>query len=188
MRGAGKGGLMDTRNRDRCCRRRNRMQSRVLRIALTLAALAPGLGCADSFTAFESEPVRPLALSADGRHLYAVNTPDNRVEVFEIGDSGFAHVASIPVGMEPIAVVARGNEEAWVVNHLSDSVSIVSIAPSAPPGVARTLFVGDEPRDIQFAGPGASRAFITCANRNVPRKPASSERAADIWVFDANNL
>jgi hypothetical protein len=31
-----------------------------------------------SFTLFESGQVRPLALSPDGSHLFAVNTPDNR--------------------------------------------------------------------------------------------------------------
>ena len=39
-----------------------------------------------------------------------------------------------------------------------------------PPRVVRTLLVGDEPRDIVFAGPGGNRAFITTARRgqNVP--------------------
>ncbi|HSK04525.1 MAG TPA: hypothetical protein VK932_24890, partial [Kofleriaceae bacterium] len=31
-----------------------------------------------SFTTFESGQVRPLALSPDGKLLFAVNTPDNR--------------------------------------------------------------------------------------------------------------
>ncbi|HSY39828.1 MAG TPA: hypothetical protein VLA79_09875, partial [Polyangia bacterium] len=35
----------------------------------------------DAFVEFESGQVRPLALSADGRYLYAANTPDNRVEI-----------------------------------------------------------------------------------------------------------
>ena len=60
-----------------------------------------------------------------------------------------------------------------MVNHLSDSVSIVDVA-AAPPRVVRTLLVGDEPRDIVFAGPGGNRAFITTARRgqNLPA-PAS---------------
>src|SRR5215471_2241889 len=39
---------------------------------------------AASFTLFESGQVRPLALSPDGRHLFATNTPDNRLEMFRI--------------------------------------------------------------------------------------------------------
>ena len=38
--------------------------------------------------------------------------------------------------MEPVAVAARSNTEVWVVNHLSDSVSIVDLAASPPRVVA----------------------------------------------------
>ncbi len=45
--------------------------------------------------------------------------------------------------------------EVWVVNHLSDSVSVVELSSAAAAArVVRTLLVGDEPRDIVFAGPG----------------------------------
>ena len=142
---------------------------------------------------FESGHVRPLATSPDGRHLFAVNTPDNRLEVFTIAPHGLDPVASIPVGLEPVAVAARTNDEVWVVNHLSDSVSIVALDPSAQSGrVVRTLHVGDEPRDIVFAGPGAARAFITTAHRgqNTGRDPQLTTPGvgrADVWVFDAND-
>ena len=39
---------------------------------------------AAAFTAFESGHVRPLALSASGDRLFAVNTPDNHLEIFDI--------------------------------------------------------------------------------------------------------
>ena len=99
---------------------------------------------------------------------------------------------SVPVGMEPVAVGVRSNAEVWVVNHLSDSVSIVSLA-SSPPRVVRTLLVGDEPRDIVFAGPARTRAFVTCAHRgqNVPFDPQLQTPGvgrADVWVFDATDL
>ena len=48
---------------------------------------------------FESGPVRPLALSSDGGQLYAVNTPDARIEVFAVGDRGLTHLYDIPVGL-----------------------------------------------------------------------------------------
>ena len=35
------------------------------------------------FTNFETEPVRPLVLSADGRYLNALNTADDRLEIFD---------------------------------------------------------------------------------------------------------
>jgi DNA-binding beta-propeller fold protein YncE len=80
-----------------------------------------------SFTLFESGQVRPLALSPDGTHLFAINTPDNRIEVFRVRKRGLTHVDSVPVGLEPVAVAARSNTEVWVVNHLSDSVSIIDV-------------------------------------------------------------
>ena len=88
----------------------------------------------------------------------------------------------------------------WVVNHLSDSVSIVDVA-SSPPRVKRTLLVGDEPRDIVFAGL-PRRAFISTAHRGQQRTHSSLAGVtgagdpqlttegigrADVWVFDAAN-
>jgi DNA-binding beta-propeller fold protein YncE len=155
-----------------------------------------------AYTLFESGQVRPLALSPDGTHLFAVNTPDNRLEVLNVGAGGVAKVASVPVGLEPVAVAARSNTEVWVVNHLSDSVSIVDVS-AFPPRIKRTLLVGDEPSDIVFAGTGGNRAFITTAHRGQQRTDPSIAAVpgagdpqlttagvgrADVWVFDATNL
>ncbi|GIW41769.1 MAG: hypothetical protein KatS3mg076_2346 [Candidatus Binatia bacterium] len=140
--------------------------------------------------------MRPLALSPDGSRLFALNTPDGHLEIFSIGPDGeLSREASVPVGLEPIAVAARSDSEVWVVNHLSDSVSIVDVA-SSPPRVVRTLWVGDEPRDIVFAGPGHSRAFVTTAHRGQNHPDPATIRAdltksgigrADVWVFDADD-
>src|SRR5678810_306883 len=109
---------------------------------------------------------------------------------------------SIPVGLEPVAVAALSEDEVWVVNHVSDSVSIVRIGHNAAEGkadngrvgyVARTLLVGDEPRDIVFAGRSRNRAFVTTAHRgqNVPYDPQLTTPGlgrADVWVFDVDRL
>jgi DNA-binding beta-propeller fold protein YncE len=144
-----------------------------------------------AFTAFESGHVRGLALSADGSRLYAVNTPDNRLEIFEVSDAGLLHLSSVPVGLEPVAVAVRGANEVWVVNQLSDDVSIVSTAGT--PRVLRTLLVGDEPSDVVFAGPGGNRAFVTAARRGQNSPIAASNLTpgigrALVFVFDANAL
>src|SRR5262245_17983057 len=157
--------------------------------AAALALLATAGGARAAFVTFESGQVRPLALSPDGARLFAVNTPDARLEIFDVTDGGLTHRESVPVGLEPVAVAARSNEEGWVVNHLSDSVSVVQLgAPAAR--VVRTLLVGDEPRDIVFAGPARQRAFITTAHRgqNSPIDPQLTTPGvgrADVWVFDA---
>ena len=152
-----------------------------------------------SFVTFESGHVRPIALSPDGSKLFAVNTPDNTLEIFDVSGSGLTWTAAVTVGMEPVAVAPRTNTEVWVVNHLSDSVSIVDLS-GAVPTVSRTLLVGDEPRDIVFA---AGRAFISTAHRGQhrlhssisgvwsggnpadPRFTTAGIDRADVWVFSA---
>jgi sugar lactone lactonase YvrE len=168
--------------------------SPALVVALLAFAAPPSARAQTSFINFESGQVRPLALSPDGSRLFAVNTPDNRLEIFAVGTGGLTHAGSVPVGLEPVAVAARTNAEVWVVNHLSDSISIVDVG-SSPPRVVRTLLVGDEPRDIVFAGPGGNRAFVTTAHRgqNTSINHAvdlitAGQGRADVWVFDALNL
>lgn len=153
-----------------------------------------------SFVEFESGHVRPIATSPDGTRLFAVNTPNGTLEIFNITPGGLTFQTRVPVGMEPVALAARSNNEVWVVNHLSDSVSVVTL--TGIPHVTRTLLVGDEPRDIVFAGTGG-RAFITTAHRGQHRTDPSissvqgagdpkfttpSVPRADVWVFDPANL
>jgi hypothetical protein len=156
------------------------------------------------YTLFESLQVRPLALSANRKRLFALNTPDNRLEIFKLnsGKNSLKPWKSVAVGLEPIALAVRGDDEVWVVNHLSDSISVVRLqdcndddADDASGGarVVRTLLVGDEPRDIVFAGPDKKLAFISAAHRgqNVGQDPQLLDPTvgrADVWVFDADNL
>ena len=146
-----------------------------------------------SYTLFESGQVRPLALSPDKSYLYAVNTPDNRLEIFQVTKKGLRRRGSVVVGLEPVAVMARSNSEVWVVNHVSDSISIIDVRYPARAKVIKTLLVGDEPRDIVFAGRNKTRAFITTAHRgqNSPINPQFTTPGvgrADVWVFNAANL
>ena len=169
-----------------------RSQNALLFTAATLACLTLGsqAEAAQSYTLFESGQVRPLALSPNRNLLFAANTPDGRLEIFYVTPGGLEHISSVSVGLEPVAVAARSNGEVWVVNHLSDSVSVVDVSFPLRPRVVRTLLVGDEPRDIVFGGPGRSRAFITAAHRgqNAPFDPQLTTPGvgrADVWVFNA---
>ena len=179
------------------------LRSLVLCVGVGLGLSAPPASAAPSFIEFESGPVRPLALSPDGSRLVATNTPDNRLEIFNVTADGLQGTGAVSVGLEPVAVAFRNANEVWVVNHLSDSVSIVRLDGAAP-RVIRTLLLGDEPRDIVFAGTnGRVRAFVTTAHRGQRRRdPAlaavpgagdpylTSPRVgrADVWVFDAAKL
>jgi DNA-binding beta-propeller fold protein YncE/mono/diheme cytochrome c family protein len=176
-------------------RRRHRHGIRLVLLVGALAgmSLLPSLARAQgSFVNFETGQVRPLALSADGTRLFAVNTPDNRLEIFTVSGSGLTHTGSVEVGLEPVAVAARSSSEVWVVNHLSDSISIVDVA-ATPPHVVRTLLTCDEPRDLVFAGTGSNRAFVTTARRgqNCPVAANLTTEGigrAVVQVFDATNL
>ena len=170
-------------------------------LALLLMSLLTGASAAaaPSFVAFESGPVRPIAMSPDRTRLFVANTPNNTLDVFNITASGLVLSARVPVGLEPVAVAALNDTEVWTVNLLSDSVSVVSL--TGTPRVTRTLLVGDEPRDIVFAG-SPVRAFITSAHRGQHRTDPSIADVpgagdpqfttpgigrADVWVFDPAN-
>lgn len=146
-----------------------------------------------SVTVFESGPVRPIALSADGQRLYVANAPAGCLEIYAVEGDDLRLLSSVSVGLEPVAVAERNSTEVWVVNHLSDSVSVVRL--DGTPRVLRTLQVGDEPRDIVFAGADRGRAFVSAAFRgqNHPDFRSASlttpgSGRADIWVFDAAAL
>ena len=77
-------------------------RTRIASALLLLAACAsPALGA--SFVTFESGQVRPLAVSPDGTHLFATNTPDNRLEIFDLTSGTPVHTGSVAVGLEPVA-------------------------------------------------------------------------------------
>jgi YVTN family beta-propeller protein len=138
-----------------------------LLLVLVVASTRPG-SAAGAFVNFEAKQTRPLCLSPDGTKLFAVNTPDARLSVWDVSQpSNPFLLAEIPVGLEPVSVNARNNNEVWVINEVSDSVSVVSVSNRV---VLDTLAVKDEPADVVFAG---GRAFVSCSRNN------------QIAVFDA---
>lgn len=152
------------------------------------------------YPVFETGQVRPLAMSPNKTRLFAVNTPDDALEIFQITPQGLDWQARVPVGVQPVAVSARNDHEVWVVNYLSHSVSVVSL--TGTPHVIQTLLVGDQPQDVVFAG-SPERAFITTAHRGQQRTDPSLAGVpgagdpqlttpgigrADVWIFDPRNL
>ena len=153
---------------------------------------------ATRYLGFESAPVRPIA--QQGNRVFVVNTSNNSVSIFTIQDNGsLSYQQEIPVGLEPVALAFASANELWVVNHISDSVSIVDVSVPVPV-VTKTLLVGDEPQDIVFA---RGKAFISTAHRGQqllhhslrgvegagdPQLHTPSVGRADVWVFDPLNL
>ncbi len=124
------------------------------------------------FINYETAHVHPIDLTPDGNTLLAVNTANYSLEVYDISNSGISHRASIPVGMDPVTVRARSNSEAWVVNAISDDISIVDLNNEV---VTQSIQVANEPADVVFAGTPL-KAFV------------SSSEPSIISVFNLSNL
>lgn len=153
--------------------------SLALAVAVAPAIAAPQGGGApptvtESFANFQSTQVHPIRMSADGTRLYAVQTHDARVSVFDVGAGGTLSLArEIRVGLDPVSLTERvsaAGPELWVCNQLADTVSVVDPLTGDTLG---TIATEDEPSDVAFAG---ARAFVSCAT--VDR----------VMVFDAQSL
>ncbi len=138
-----------------------RQHSRITSSLLVVSCFASPSAAA--FVNFESQHVHPIALSADGTRLFAVNTPDNRLAVFTVSAGGLSLDFEVPVGLDPVSIAVADANHVWVANHLSDTVSIVDLAAR---NVVATLSVGDEPADIVFAGT-PRRAFISVSQEDA---------------------
>jgi DNA-binding beta-propeller fold protein YncE len=125
-----------------------------------------------NFVNFESAHVHPMDMTPDETKLLAVNTANNSLEVFQVQDGDLLNIASIPVGLDPVTVRVLNNTTAWVVNNVSDNISIVDLTQLA---VVRSIRTENEPSDVVFAGT-PQKAFVSCAERE------------SIQVFDLSNL
>lgn len=137
--------------------------------SLLLAALRPHISgssmtATPDFRNFETLQTHPLAITPDGSKLLALNTPDARLEVFRIGSGSLDTLGEVPVGLEPVSVTAQNDSTVWVVNHLSDDVSVVDLRTLS---VRATIRVGDEPTDVVFAGSPQRRAFVCVSGEDL---------------------
>ena len=101
-----------------------------------------------------------------------MNTADDRLLVFDLASGKPVPAFDVPVGLDPVSVRARSATEVWVVNHVSDSVSVVDLTTH---NVVATLRTDDEPADVVFAGT-PPRAYVSCSQANT------------LLVFDPANL
>src|SRR6185503_16687637 len=72
----------------------------------------------NSFVNFETAPVHPVALSPDSRWLAVCNLPDARLELFDVTSGIPLSIGSVVVGLDPVTVRFRSNNEVWVVNQI----------------------------------------------------------------------
>lgn len=141
--------------------------------AAVLLSLAVSTHAQSTFAGFEARQVHPVALTPNGTRLIAVHSEAATVSVFDVSNAAIApvRVRQIAVGLEPVSVRARTEDEIWVLNELSDSISIISLSAGT---VVETLDAVDEPADVVFAN---GKAFITCARNNTLQVRDASTRA-----------
>ncbi len=121
------------------------------------------------FVNWENHPINGMDQSPDRSLLAVAHTADNRVQLFTISHGSARAFGHIKVGLDPVSVRFRNDDELWVANHISDSVSIVSVSRRQ---VMQTIATCDEPSDIVFA---RNEAYISCSQANR------------VMVFDAEN-
>ena len=153
-------------------------------LGLSLSITANAQVSTSAYANFEGSQTNPIRLSPDGTRLFVVNTADGRLSVFDLTNPTAPRlIAEIPVGIEPVSVNPRSNDEAWVVNQVSDSISIVSVSNRV---VTDTILVKDEPMDVVFAG---TKAFVSVSRRNEIRVfdvGTHAQIGAPIAVFGGN--
>jgi YVTN family beta-propeller protein len=133
----------------------------VLGVGIAPFKLASHTATSPDFVHFESAHIHPAVLTPSGNRLLVVNTPDGYLRVFNVTGDHPTSVDDIPVGLEPVSVRCLDDNEAWVVNYLSDDVSIVDLNTLH---VRATLRVGDEPGDVEFAN---GHAYVSVGGEDV---------------------
>ena len=113
-------------------------------------------------------------------HLFAVNTPDNRLEIFQVQGRTPVAVGSVPVGLSRsrsrCATTARSGSS---TTSPTASASSTSAIPGGRASCARCSSATSRATSSS-PGPERSRAFITTAHRgqNMPVRSRSSPRRA----------
>jgi len=160
-----------------------RLPSRLAPVTLMIlvAALTLALTCSggpsphqpEGQVTFASPQVDPIALGPSGDLVLVANTANGTLDLIDAQ----AHrvISDVKVGLDPVSVAVRPDGgEAWVANHVSDSVSVVDLRPGPTryqvvatiqdldPATGATRF--DEPVGIAFADSG--KAYVALSSRN----------------------
>jgi len=112
-----------------------------------------------AFVNFESPPFKPLALNDNDTLLFAVNTPNNSLVVYDTTTPRLTKVKEIAVGLDPVSLAVQPGTDGnvvWVANFISDNVAVVDVDAGV---VTDIVEVGDEPINILF-NPSGSLAFV----------------------------
>lgn len=150
------------------------------RLVFLVAVLLGGTGIARTQEQAEA-PGHPLLLSPQSRpivlhraQVYVVNTPSDTLDVIDAPSGQL--VARVSTGVDPVSVAVRpSEEEIWVANHISDTVSVIDIDPASATYLMVVATIQDidlekkatrfnEPVGIAFAN--ASKAYVALSSSN----------------------
>lgn len=130
---------------------------------LFLALGGTSVAAQDNFVNFETPPVHPVDLNPSGQFLAVAHLAEGRVLIFSLETGVPVLARTVPVGIDPVSVRFRTDDEVWVVNQVSDTISVVDVVAGTVTALIQTQ---DEPADVVFAG-NPARAFVTCSQANT---------------------
>jgi YVTN family beta-propeller protein len=105
-----------------------------------------------------------LALSPDGKVLYALNNSDNHLYVVETATG--AGLARIEIGDHPlVAKVSKDGRTLYVANWGGSEVAAVDVSNPRAPVIAARIPTGSHPNDIAIGRDG--RIFVSAGNADA---------------------
>ena len=152
--------------------------------ALVLSRVPTRAQSTTAFANFEEAQTNPVRISTDGTRLFAVDTPNASLSVFDLTTPASPKLtAQIPVGLGPVSVNPLTDDEVWVVNQVSNSISVVSVTQGI---VVDTISLSPEPMDVVFAGSNQAYVSISRANEIAVLDLTTHSLIATIPVFGGN--
>lgn len=146
------------------------------------AVLAQGIRAQSSSAAF-GEVISlggtpsDIVLDESRQRLYLVNSPANRVDVYDY--SGKTLLGSIGVGQAPLAAaMSMDNAFLYVTNHDSSSLSVISLGSSDLGSLTNTVALPAKPQGVEV---GADGRVVICTDGS-----GTSSTANTLLIFDGS--
>ena len=117
------------------------------------------VGEAEMPSSFEFPLVHPEDSTPNGRRVLHLDSARGTLEIAYLDGAAVTRRAVVKVGMQPVSVRAASDREAWVVDPIADSITIVDLDSAT---VTTTLQTASQPTDVVFSG-SPSRADVTVA-------------------------
>lgn len=145
-----------------------------------------------SFMNFETPHVHPIDVNPAGTKLAVVNTAGAHVELYDIDGAGdLTHVDAIQVGVDPVTARWRTNTELWVVNQISDTISIIdtTLGIVTDTLVTYKLTDGDNDGDLEGDPNGDEPADVVFGTQSGnPVAVVSCSRTDRLQIWDLGTL